>query len=155
MRYTLLILLIIGMATACSSSPVTDVGNPKNPTDQPASGIVSFPDVEDLVGVYQLQEEESPAPCVLNADETPQIIAGIGLTQIVMNHFLAVSAASDSITTDYDVDSGLFGSLDTQDDNVCIGSAKFVEADVQVTLDCQSSGAGASECASVFVKVVE
>lgn len=148
MRHTLLILLIIGMAAACG---VTDVGNPKTPADSPSAMEVHFPTVENLVGVYALQTSDSPTPCSIDSGKTPQIAAGDGATQVVLQHFLALTTASDSITTDYDVSSGLFGTLDTQDDTVCIGSAKFVSSDVQVTLDCQSS-ADASECTSVFVK---
>lgn len=150
MRHTLLILLIIGMTAGCSSG-VTDVGNPTNPSQPSADGI-SIPSVEDLVGVYQLQADDSPTPCALTAAETPQITAGAGLTAVIVQHFLAFTVASESIATDYDAASGLFGTLDTQDDHVCTGSARFVGTDVQVTLDCQSS-ADASECASVFVKV--
>lgn len=152
MRHTLLILLIIGMAAGCSSG-VTDVGNPKNPADVPASGITSFPAVANLVGVYALQTSDSPTPCSIDSGKTPQIAAGVGATQVVLQHFLAFTTASDSITTDYDVSSGLFGTLDTQDDSVCIGSAKFVSSDVQVTIDCQAGSIGGSACASVFLKV--
>lgn len=151
MRHTLLILLIIGMAAGCSSG-VTDVGNPTPHADQPSADGISIPSVEDLVGVYQLQADDSPTPCAITAAETPQVTAGASPTAVIVQHFLGFTVASESIATDYDAASGLFGTLDTQDDNVCTGSARFVGTDVQVTLDCQSS-ADASECASVFVKV--
>lgn len=153
MRHIVLILLMIGI-TACSSG-VTDIGNPKNAADQPASGTASFPAVANLVGVYTLQSDESLSPCAINSSKTPQITAGNGATQVVVQHFLALTTASDSITADYDAASGLFGTLDTQDTTVCTGSARFVSSDVQVTIDCQSSGAGASECVSIFAKVVQ
>lgn len=152
MRHTLYILLIIGLAAGCSSE-VTDVGNPKNPADHPSSGIESYPGVTTLVGTYQVQADESLTPCAIDAEETPQIAAGDSPTAVVLQHFLAFTAASDLISTDYDADSGLFGTLDTQDDNVCTASARFVSSDVQVTIDCQGGAADASECASVFVKL--
>lgn len=167
MRKNLLILLLIGIVAACSS-PVTDVGNPtisqKPPasTDTPGSpsapspaDVAGFPTVVTLVGAYQLNSDASAATplCPFNVSEIPQVVVGDGPTEIVLQHFLAFSAASDSITTDYDVGSGLFGITDTADSKVCIGSARFVSSGVQVSLECQTTDADASGCTSVFVKV--
>lgn len=166
------LLLLMASAVLCwmaaCSSPVTDVGNPtisdKPPasTDIPGSpsapspeNIAGFPTVSDLVGAYQLKND-TPATtdlCPFIVSEIPQIVAGDKPTEIILHHFLAFSAASDSITTDYASGSGLFSITDTPDNKVCVGSAKFVSSTVQVSLECKIIGTDASNCTSVFVKV--